>query len=82
MAVLSLKQIVDRLNKEFQGEARKLIFWYDDKAEFAEDIAEMQLQNAKVYFLQQDNQFYTKYFLEKVDPTTNYLVYAPSRSRT
>lgn len=77
MAVLSLKQIVDRLNKEFQGEARKLIFWYDDKAEFAEDIAEMQLQNAKVYFLQQDNQFYTKYFLEKVDPTTNYLVYAP-----
>ena len=26
---------------------------------------------------QPDNQFYTKYFLERVDKTTNYLIYAP-----
>ena len=38
MAELNLKQIIDRLNAEFTGDTRKLVFWYDDKAEFAEDI--------------------------------------------
>ncbi len=77
MAELNLKQIIDRLNAEFTGETRKLVFWYDDKAEFAGDMETVELQNAKIYRLQPDNQFYTKYFLERVDKTTNYLVYAP-----
>ena len=38
MAELNLKQIVDKLNTEFTGEHRKLVFWYDDAADFAEDI--------------------------------------------
>lgn len=77
MAELNLKQIIDRLNAEFTGETRKLVFWYDDKAEFSEDMETVELQNAKIYHLQPDNQFYTKYFLERVDKTTNYLIYAP-----
>ena len=77
MAELNLKQIIDRLNAEFTGETRKLVFWYDDKADFAEDMETVELQNAKIYRLQPDNQFYTKYFLERVDKTTNYLIYAP-----
>ena len=77
MAELNLNQIIDRLNAEFTGETRKLVFWYDDKAEFAEDMETVELQNAKIYRLQPDNQFYTKYFLERVDKTTNYLIYAP-----
>ena len=77
MAELNLKQIIDRLNAEFIGEGRRLVFWYDDKAEFAEDMESVELQNAKVYYLKPDNQFYTKYFLERQDQTTNYLIYAP-----
>ena len=77
MAELNLKQIVDKLNTEFSGDTRKLVFWYDEKGEFAEDIDGIGLANAKVYKLEQGNQFYTKYFLEKVDTITNYLVYAP-----
>lgn len=77
MAELNLKQITDRLNEEFSGDARRLVFWYDDKAEFTEDIDNIVLDNAQVYRLQPDNQFYTKYFLERVDTTTNYLIYAP-----
>ena len=77
MAELNLKQIIDRLNAEFTGDTRKLVFWYDDKADFAEDLENVELENAKIYRLQPDNQFYTKYFLERVDTTTNYLVYAP-----
>lgn len=77
MVELNLKQIIDRLNAEFTGDTRKLVFWYDDNADFAEEIDTIKLQNAKIYHLQQDNQFYTKYFLERVDRTTNYLIYAP-----
>ena len=77
MAELNLKQITDKLNAEFISDARKLVFWYDDKAEFAEDIDTLELTNAKVYHLEPDNQFYTKYFLERQDQTTNHLIYAP-----
>lgn len=77
MAELNVKQIVDKLNSEFVGDTRKLVFWYDENGEFAEDIESIELANAKVYRLEEGNQFYTKYFLEKVDTTTNYLIYAP-----
>ena len=55
MAELNLKQIIDRLNAEFAGDTRKLVFWYDDKAEFEEDMQNVMLENAKVYYLQRDN---------------------------
>ena len=77
MAELNLKQITDKLNGEFRGDVRKLVFWYDAGAEFAEDIDSIELENAKVLHLEPDNQFYIKYFLEREDTTTNYLVYAP-----
>lgn len=77
MADLNLKQIEDFLNAEFADEARKLVFWYDDRGDFAGDVDALQLTNAKVYHLRPDNQFYTKYFLERVDTGTNYLIYAP-----
>ena len=77
MAELNLKQITDKLNSEFTGEVRKLVFWYDANAEFVDDVDTMDLVNAKMLHLEPDNQFYTKYFLECVDTTTNYLVYAP-----
>ena len=70
MAELNLKQIADKLKAEFTGDVRKLVFWYDDNAEFAEDIDTLELENAKVLHLAPDNQFYTKYFLECVDRTT------------
>ncbi|MCC8014548.1 MAG: BREX-1 system phosphatase PglZ type A [Eubacterium sp.] len=77
MADMSLKQITDKLNSEFAGEERRLIFWYDEGGSFAEDVDGLDLENAKVYHLEPDNQFYTKYFFECVDTTGNYLVYAP-----
>lgn len=77
MAELNLKQITDKLNSEFASDVRKLVFWYDDNGAFAEDIDSLELDNAKVLRLEKDNQFYIKHFLECVDTTTHYLVYAP-----
>lgn len=75
MAELNVKQIIDRLNTEFTGDPRNLIFWYGDNGEFAEGMKDIELVNVRVYYLKPDNQFYTKYFLERVDPHTNYLIY-------
>jgi len=77
MPELNLKQITDKLNAEFAGDTRKLVFWYDDKAEFADDIDSLELVGAKVYRLEPDNQFRTKVFLERQDTQNSYLVYAP-----
>ena len=77
MAELNLKQITDKLNAEFTGESRKLVFWYDVNASFKEDIDALDLENAAIYHLEPDNQFYTKYFLERLNPRSNYLIYAP-----
>ena len=77
MAEMNIKQIIDRLNAEFTGDTRKLVFWYDDNGEFVEDMQNVEFENAKVYFLQADNQFATKLVLERQDTTTNYHIYAP-----
>lgn len=65
------------MNEEYTGDTRKLVFWYDDKADFAEDIDSVELTNAKILKLEPGNQFATKYFFERQDKTTNYLIYAP-----
>lgn len=77
MAELNLKQVTDKLNDQLQGDVRKLVFWYDENGEFAEDIDTLELNSAKVLHLEKDNQFYIKHFLECEDTTTHYLVYAP-----
>ena len=77
MAELNLKQITDKLNSQLRGDVRKLVFWYDENGEFAEDIDTLELENAKVLRLEKDNQFYIKHFLECEDTATHYLVYAP-----
>lgn len=76
MAELSLKQITDKLNDEFKGDGRRIVFWYDDNAEFVEDIDSLEIKNAKIFKLEKDNQFYAKYILERQDITSNYLIYA------
>ena len=57
MSEMNLNQIVDKLNSEFIGDGRKIIFWYDSNAEFSDDIDSLNLDNAKVLYLQTDNQF-------------------------
>ena len=46
---LNLKQIIDRLNEEFMGDTRKLVFWYGDKGEFAEDVNDNHLEDTLLY---------------------------------
>ena len=74
---MDIKTIQGKLNEEFKGTGRKLVFWYDDKAEFKEEIDILNLENARIYHLCKDNLFYTKYYLEILDKKNSFLVYAP-----
>ena len=80
MSDLNLNQIQDRLNELFisYGE-RKLIFWFDPKKEFEEDIDNgvIQLENARIKKIDAHTQFLTKRFFELEDKENNYLLYAP-----
>lgn len=80
MSDLNLNQIQNRLNELFvsYGE-RKLLFWFDPKKEFEEDIdnGAIQLENAQIKKIDVHTQFLTKRFFELEDTENNYLVYAP-----
>ncbi|GKS80996.1 DNA repair protein [Ligilactobacillus pabuli] len=67
--------VITRLNQEF--ESQKVIFWYDDNAEFNESIPEIESNiDATVWQLHKSEQFKTKLFLEE-HRDTKYLIYAP-----
>jgi hypothetical protein len=80
MNLLEVKKILEELfNKEpVEGKKRNIVFWYDDEGEFAEDIDELKLDNAKIIKLADNNSFHIKYLLEKEDTESNYLLYSPS----
>lgn len=80
---MNLTEIKQTLEKNFNKETsdsskRNIIFWYDAEAEFAEDIKELELENAKILHLSDNNNFCIKYQIEKEDPISNYLIYSPN----
>jgi len=83
MPTLDLRQITDKLNAEFAKASsdalgtRKIVFWYDDDADFEDDIEILGIVGAKLHKLTLTNQFSTKYLLEREDTESSYLIYAP-----
>lgn len=84
MDLTEIKKILEEnLNREpINSKRRNIIFWYDEEAEFAEDINELELSNAKIILLSNSNSFYIKYLLEKEDIDSNYLIYSPNPKPT
>lgn len=71
------KVLEENLNKEpINNKKRNIVFWYDDDGEFATDIEELELTNANIIRLEDNNSFYIKYLLEKEDLDSNYLIYS------
>lgn len=72
-----LQEIVDKLNEEFEKDSTRIVFWYDDKADYEEDIKDLELNNVKIHVLDGKNYFYTKYLIEEVERESKILIYAP-----
>lgn len=72
------QEIQDKLNALLAGETRKVVFWYDDDASYAEEVDNLQLgANCKLWKLTDRNHFATKLQIEEREPDVNFLVYAP-----
>ena len=72
------KSLEERLSKPLKaGSKRHIIFWYDAKGEFIEEIDHLELANGKIWRLEDDNNFITKYTIEELDPESNYVLYSP-----
>ena len=70
---MDLQEIQDKLNTLLDGTERKIVFWYDDDASYAEEVDQLQLAgDSKVIKLTGSNSFATKLLLEHQDLTTNY----------
>lgn len=74
---MDLLNIQDQLNTEFSKEETRIIFWFDDKGEYEDEVSELQLDNAKLHILDGTNWFYSKWLLNESDTENKYLVYAP-----
>ncbi len=75
---MNLDEIENRINSIFAEDYnRQIIFWYDENQEFIEDIGNIQLNNAKLHILKENNLIQTKYKIEFEDKQSNYLIYAP-----
>lgn len=74
---MDLLNIQDQLNTEFSKEETRIIFWFDDKGEYENEVSELQLDNAKLHILDGTNWFYSKWLLDESDTKSKYLVYAP-----
>jgi uncharacterized protein (TIGR02687 family) len=76
----NIKIIIENLRGKYNN-GERLIFWYDDKGDFQEDLneigEELSAIDVIVYELKQNEQFRTKYMLEREHPKQKYLIYAP-----
>lgn len=74
---MDLQNIQEQLNNEFSKEETRIIFWFDDKGEYEDEVSELQLDNAKLHILDGTNWFYSKWLLNESDTESKYLVYVP-----
>lgn len=74
---MDLLNIQNQLNTEFAKSDVRIVFWFDDKGEYEDEVSELQLGDVKLHILDGSNWFYSKYLLNESDSESKYLVYAP-----
>ena len=78
---MDIEHITKELNKKFAAPLqeyykRRIVFWYDPDKEFADDVENLSLDNARVLVLTGRNNFSAKLELHR-EADSNYLVYCP-----
>lgn len=64
---MDLQNIQEQLNTEFSKLDIRIIFWFDDKGEYEDEVSEIQLDNAKLHILDGTNWLYSKWLLNESD---------------
>lgn len=69
----------DRIEQSLKAyfEETRIVFWYDDKAEFKTIFEELELQNIEKIILH-NNEFAVKYHVLREEPKQKFLIYQAS----
>ena len=79
---MDLGTITQELNKRFMAPLpefykRRIVVWYDEEQEFAEQISDIEISGAKIITLTGTNNFQVKKQIAVDEPTENFLIYNP-----
>ena len=77
---MDLQTIGQELNRRFSEALpefykRRIVVWYDEEGEFADQIEGLELYDAKVLRLTESNNFAIKKTIAVEEPTQNFLIY-------
>ena len=62
---MNLNEIEFKINELFKNASnRQIIFWYDENKDFEDEIDNLDIQNAEILKLNENNWIQTKYILE------------------
>jgi len=73
-----LSQLIQGLDKAFNHEGHRIVFWYDPDVSFESDLAEIDLDGVNVVNMREQSAFGMKLKLERKDTEGRYLLYFPS----
>lgn len=71
-------QLKEGLLKAFESEGHRLVFWYDQEADFQNEVTGLSLPDVQVINMQSESALATKLKLELEDTSGKYLLYFPS----
>lgn len=75
---MDVKQITDALDRVFNEENARVVFWNDPDGEFVESLPSVALEGVSVLQLDQIGALEAKVRIEQDDPDGRYLLYSPS----
>ena len=75
---MDLTQIIDALDRVFNDEHVRIVFWNDPDGEFLQSLADIVLEGVTVLKLDEVGALEAKVRIEQQDPAGGYLLYSPA----
>ena len=75
---MDLKQITDTLDRVFNDEHVRIVFWNDPDGEFIESLPDIALEGVEILKLDEISALEAKVRIEQDDPAGRYLLYLPA----
>ena len=75
---MDIKQITDTLDRIFQEQKKRIVFWYDGEKEFDDILPSIQIDDVSLLRLDEHSPLELKIKLESEDMEGKYILYSPS----
>jgi len=73
-----LKNIQQHLERQFNSEGKRIVFWHDEPKEYVDELFNIELDDVTIVRVQ-NNEYALKYRMLKKEPKSKFLVYRPGQ---